>query len=79
MYKWFLSLKQRDGSFLVSHEAEIDVRGLYCLLVTATVLNLLTPELLEGVPGFIAVCQSFEGGPPLVATRFEWCRHPKSS
>ena len=62
MYKWFLSLKQPDGSFLVSHDAEIDVRGLYCLLVTATLLSLLTPELLEGVPEFIAACQSYEGG-----------------
>lgn len=55
-------MKQPDGSFLVSHDAEIDVRGLYCLLVTATMLNLLTPELLEGVPEFIASCQSYEGG-----------------
>ena len=62
MYDWFLSLKQPDGSFLVSHDAEIDVRGLYCLLVTATLLNILTPELLEGVPEFIAACQSYEGG-----------------
>lgn len=62
MYKWFLSLKQQDGSFLVSHDAEVDVRGLYCLLVVATLLNLLTPELLEGVPEFIAACQSYEGG-----------------
>lgn len=62
MYKWFLSLKQPDGSFLVSHDAEVDVRGLYCLLVTATLLDLLTPELLEGVPEFIAACQSYEGG-----------------
>ena len=62
MYKWFLSLKQSDGSFLVSHDAEVDVRGLYCLLVTATLLDLLTPELLEGIPVFIASCQSYEGG-----------------
>lgn len=62
MYKWFLSLKQPDGSFLVSHDAEVDVRGLYCLLVTATLLNLLTPDLLKGVPEFIAACQSYEGG-----------------
>ena len=30
--------------------------------MTATLLNLLTPELLEGVPEFIAACQSYEGG-----------------
>jgi len=57
-----MSLKQPDGSFLVSHDAEIDVRGLYCLLVTATLLNILTPELLAGVPQFLVSCQSYEGG-----------------
>jgi protein farnesyltransferase subunit beta len=62
MYDWFMSLKQPDGSFLVSHDAEVDVRGLYCLLVTATLLNILTPELLAGIPEFIVSCQSYEGG-----------------
>jgi protein farnesyltransferase subunit beta len=62
MYDWFMSLKQPDGSFLVSHDAEVDVRGLYCLLVTATLLNILTPELLARIPEFIVSCQSYEGG-----------------
>ncbi|KAG6336087.1 hypothetical protein ID866_3013 [Astraeus odoratus] len=62
MYKFFMSLKQRDGSFLVSHDAEVDVRGIYCLLVVAHLLDLLTPELLEGTPAFIASCQTYEGG-----------------
>lgn len=62
MYEFFMSVKQPDGSFLVSHYGEVDVRGLYCLLAVATLLNLLTPELLEGVPEFIASCQTYEGG-----------------
>ena len=37
-------------------------RGIYCLLVVAHLLNLLTPELLDGIPGFIASCQTYEGG-----------------
>ncbi|TFK87888.1 terpenoid cyclases/Protein prenyltransferase [Polyporus arcularius HHB13444] len=62
MYDFFMSLKRRDGSFLVSHHGEVDVRGIYCLLAVATLLNLLTPELLAGVPEFLATCQTYEGG-----------------
>ena len=37
-------------------------RGLYCLLAVATLLNLLTPDLLGGVPEFISTLQTYEGG-----------------
>jgi len=36
--------------------------GTYCLLVVATLLDLLTPELLHNVDKFIAACQTYEGG-----------------
>ncbi|PCH39083.1 terpenoid cyclases/Protein prenyltransferase [Wolfiporia cocos MD-104 SS10] len=62
LYDFFMSLKQPDGSFLVAQYAEVDMRGLYCLLAVATLLNLMTPELLSGIPEFIASCQTFEGG-----------------
>ncbi|KAG6816896.1 hypothetical protein H0H87_001849 [Tephrocybe sp. NHM501043] len=62
MYDFFMSLKQSDGSFLVTHHGEVDVRGIYCLLVTATLLDILTPELVEGTASFIASCQTYEGG-----------------
>ncbi|KAA1469064.1 terpenoid cyclases/Protein prenyltransferase [Dentipellis sp. KUC8613] len=62
LYKWFMTLKQPDGSFVVSHDAEVDVRGIYCLLAVATLLNLVTPELLAGTAAFIASCQTYEGG-----------------
>lgn len=37
-------------------------RGTYCLLVVATLLDILTPELLHNVDSFIAGCQTYEGG-----------------
>jgi prenyltransferase beta subunit len=62
MYAWFMSLKQPDGSFLVSVDGEVDVRGVYCLLCVASLLNMLTPELIEGTASFVASCQTYEGG-----------------
>ncbi|KAH9474984.1 Protein farnesyltransferase subunit beta [Psilocybe cubensis] len=62
MYKFFMSLKLKDGSFLVAHHSEVDVRGIYCLLMVATFLDLLTPELVEGTASFVASCQTYEGG-----------------
>ncbi len=62
MYTFFLSLKQKDGSFLVAHHSEVDVRGIYCLLTVATMLDILTPELVDGTAAFIASCQTYEGG-----------------
>ncbi|KAG5646784.1 hypothetical protein DXG03_002161 [Asterophora parasitica] len=62
MYEFFMSVKQPDGSFLVAHHAEVDVRGVYCLLVTATLLDLMTPELVKGTASFIVSCQTYEGG-----------------
>lgn len=62
MYSFFMSLKQPDGSFLVSRNAEVDVRGIYCLIVTAILLDICTPELVEGTASFVASCQTYEGG-----------------
>ena len=36
--------------------------GIYCLLVVSSLLNILTPELVEGTAEFIASCQTYEGG-----------------
>ncbi|KAJ6602477.1 terpenoid cyclases/Protein prenyltransferase [Mycena vulgaris] len=62
MYNFFMSLKQPDGSFLVARHSEVDVRGIYCLLVTATLLDIITPELVQGTAAFVASCQTYEGG-----------------
>lgn len=62
MYTFFMSLKQPDGSFLVSRNAEVDVRAIYGLLVVAILLDILTPELVAGTASFIASTQTYEGG-----------------
>ncbi|KAI0220903.1 CAAX farnesyltransferase (FTase) subunit beta, partial [Massospora cicadina] len=62
LYTWFLSLKQGDGSFRMCHGGEIDIRATYCVLACASLLNLVTPELVSGMGAFIAKCQSFDGG-----------------
>lgn len=36
--------------------------GIYCLLVTAHLLNILTPDLIDGAAAFVASCQTYEGG-----------------
>ncbi|KAK2467595.1 hypothetical protein APHAL10511_000450 [Amanita phalloides] len=72
MYDFFMSLKQKDGSFHVTRHGEVDVRGIYCLIVTAILLDLITPELVEGTAEFVASCQTYEGG-------FSSASHPSFS
>lgn len=45
-------------------------RGTYCLLVVATLLDILTPELLHNVDKFISACQTYEGGFACAAYQF---------
>ncbi|KAF8968548.1 terpenoid cyclases/protein prenyltransferase alpha-alpha toroid [Flammula alnicola] len=46
--------------------------GIYCLLTVATLLDILTPELVQGTASFIASCQTYEGG-------FASASHPSTS
>ncbi|CAO1618251.1 unnamed protein product [Sympodiomycopsis kandeliae] len=62
LYAWIMRLKQPDGSFTVHEGGEVDVRASYCVWCIATLTGIVTPELLKGVSGFLASCQSYEGG-----------------
>ncbi|KAF5380647.1 hypothetical protein D9757_007024 [Collybiopsis confluens] len=62
LYKFFRSLKEPDGSFRVSSNGEVDVRGVYCLLAAAKLTGIITEELVEGTRKWLASCQTFEGG-----------------
>lgn len=39
----------------------MDVRGTYTVLAVCDILDLLTPELTDGVAGFLLSCQTYEG------------------
>jgi len=63
IYKWLLSLKQTDGGFTTCNPVgERDIRGVYCALSVASLLNIMTDELIEGVLEYLQKCQTFEGG-----------------
>lgn len=63
IYQWLLKLKQPDGGFKTCLEVgENDTRGVYCALSVASMLNIMTPELCEGVLDYIIRCQTYEGG-----------------
>ena len=50
------------GALRVTEDGEGDTRGAYTVLAAATLLNLASPALVGGVAGFLARCQSHEGG-----------------
>lgn len=62
LYKWFMTLKKPNGSFMMHQNGESDTRSTYCVLVVASLLNILTAELCEGTLLWLNLCQTFEGG-----------------
>jgi len=51
-----------DPSNITKSGQTLIFRGTYCLLVVATLLDIITPELIHNVDKFIAACQTYEGG-----------------
>lgn len=62
LYAWLMRLKQPDGSFTVHEGGEVDVRATYCVWCIASLTGIITHDLLSGMQGFLASCQSYEGG-----------------
>lgn len=62
MYRFFMSVKDPCGGFRMHHDGEIDTRGTYTVLAIARILNILTPQLTEGVTEYLLSCQTYEGG-----------------
>ena len=52
------------GSMPIHENGEMDMRGVYCALVTADICNLIddNEEFTRGMGDFIASCQTYEGG-----------------
>ncbi|KAI9224079.1 terpenoid cyclases/protein prenyltransferase alpha-alpha toroid [Blastocladiella britannica] len=62
IYHFLMRCKQPDGSFRMHEAGEVDIRGSYCVLSVARMLDILTPELADGCMDFIVRCQSHDGG-----------------
>jgi protein farnesyltransferase subunit beta len=62
MYKFLMRMKNKDGSFTMHESGEVDIRGSYCAISVASLLNILTEELCENVAEFISSCQNYDGG-----------------
>lgn len=62
LYKWLLTLKRHNGSFIMHQGGESDTRSTYCALVIASLLNVMTDELTTGVLPWLNSCQTYEGG-----------------
>ncbi|ESS36461.1 prenyltransferase and squalene oxidase repeat-containing protein [Toxoplasma gondii GAB2-2007-GAL-DOM2] len=62
IYDWLMRVKSHGGGFRMHVDGEIDMRGTYCAVATASMLHMLTDELVEGVPEYVAACQTYEGG-----------------
>ncbi|CAN0134036.1 unnamed protein product [Scytosiphon promiscuus] len=62
LYRFFASLKHASGGFRMHDDGEVDARGTYTVIAVASLLNMLTPELSEGVADFAVRCQTYEGG-----------------
>ena len=55
LYKWFMSLKNKDGSFAIHRDGESDIRSSY-LFWQSQRYNILTPELAQGAADFVNKC-----------------------
>lgn len=62
LYRWFMARKHPSGGFCMHDDGEVDVRGTYTVISVASLLNLLTPELVVGVGDYLLSCQTYEGG-----------------
>jgi protein farnesyltransferase subunit beta len=62
LYKFLMTMKQSDGSFLMHVDGEADVRGIYCALSVAYLTGILDDNLKNNCSKWITSCQTYEGG-----------------
>ncbi|CEL97727.1 unnamed protein product [Vitrella brassicaformis CCMP3155] len=63
LYSFLMRVKNvQRGGFDLHEGGESDMRGVYCAIATASMLHLLTDELVDGIPQHIAACQRWDGG-----------------
>jgi len=62
MYDFLMRMKSPEGGFTMHEQGETDMRGTYCAISVASMLHMLTDELMAGVPEYVQRCQTYEGG-----------------
>mmetsp|Transcript_93718 Transcript_93718/g.201130 ORF Transcript_93718/g.201130 Transcript_93718/m.201130 type:complete len:432 (-) Transcript_93718:34-1329(-) len=62
IYRFLMSMKAPGGGFTMHDEGETDMRGCYCAMAVASMLHIITDELIKGVPEYVRRCQTYEGG-----------------
>jgi protein farnesyltransferase subunit beta len=62
LYKFFSSIHQSDGSYIMHEGGEVDIRGVYCAASVAKLVNIDCSVIFESSASWLASCQSYEGG-----------------
>ena len=62
MVRWLDRLRNSDGSFMMHIDGEVDIRGVYCALSTARLLNIYSDSLFRETDQWLLRCQTYEGG-----------------
>lgn len=62
LLEFLWSVKQKNGSFCMHYDGEVDIRSVYCALSVASITNILSEKLCESTAQWIMGCQTYEGG-----------------
>ncbi|TRY53558.1 Protein farnesyltransferase subunit beta/PFTB repeat [Cryptosporidium tyzzeri] len=63
MYQFFKKLRDFEtGGFKIQLDGEVDVRAFYCVSAVASMLQIVTEELFDGIEDYILNCSGFDGG-----------------
>ncbi|CAM6102076.1 unnamed protein product [Calypogeia fissa] len=60
--QFLLRMKDPCGGFRVHDDGEMDMRGSFCALAVAHLLDIMVPEIVENVGLHVRSCQTYEGG-----------------
>eukprot|EP01054_Gregarina_sp_Poly1_P006187 Gregarina_sp_Poly_1__6186@NODE_3275_length_1218_cov_77_532580_g2079_i0_p2_GENE_NODE_3275_length_1218_cov_77_532580_g2079_i0NODE_3275_length_1218_cov_77_532580_g2079_i0_p2_ORF_typecomplete_len131_score14_75Prenyltrans/PF00432_21/1_6e09Prenyltrans/PF00432_21/3_8e15Prenyltrans/PF00432_21/4_4e02SQHop_cyclase_N/PF13249_6/0_013SQHop_cyclase_N/PF13249_6/0_45_NODE_3275_length_1218_cov_77_532580_g2079_i078470 len=59
---YLLAMKTPSGGFRVHDDGEMDMRGTYCAIASASMTGILDEQLAAGVADYIKSCQGYDGG-----------------
>ena len=62
LVSWLDTLRNEEGSFTMHRDGEVDIRGVYCALSAARLLNVYSESLFRNTDQWLLRCQTYEGG-----------------